>query len=57
MSRSREKVVSSLRKIFKSNTAKDESPEEKIPEAEGTMKKQGVFPESPGKRIRRLDKK
>ncbi|KAM7354555.1 ubiquitin-conjugating enzyme E2Q-like protein 1 isoform 1-T2 [Cochliomyia hominivorax] len=57
MSRSKEKVVSSLRKIFKSNTTKDETPEEKNNEAEGTVKKPAVFPESPGKRIRRLDKK
>ena len=57
MSRSKEKVVSSLRKIFKSNTTKDETPEEKNPAEEGTAKKPVVFPESPGKRIRRLDKK
>lgn len=57
MSRSKEKVVSSLRKIFKSNTTKDETPEEKNPAEEGTAKKPAVFPESPGKRIRRLDKK
>lgn len=58
MSRSKDKVVSSLRKIFKSsNSTKDELPEEKSPEQEGTVKKPAVFPESPGKRIRRLDKK
>lgn len=57
MSRSKDKVVSSLRKIFKSNTTKDETPEEKNPEAEATAKKPAVFPESPAKRLRRLDKK
>ncbi|XP_075154104.1 ubiquitin-conjugating enzyme E2Q-like protein 1 [Haematobia irritans] len=59
MSRSKDKVVSSLRKIFKSNNvSKDENPEEKKNiDADATAKKPAPFPESPGKRMRRMDKK
>lgn len=59
MSRSKEKVVSSLRKIFKSNNVpKDEVTEEKnLADADATAKKPVAFPESPGKRIRRLEKR
>ncbi|XP_005177574.1 ubiquitin-conjugating enzyme E2Q-like protein CG4502 [Musca domestica] len=56
MSRSKEKVVSSLRKIFKSkNPSNDDLAEDKKPsEADSTAKKPT---DSPGKRIRRLEKK
>ncbi|XP_073821104.1 ubiquitin-conjugating enzyme E2Q-like protein 1 isoform X2 [Musca autumnalis] len=56
MSRSKEKVVSSLRKIFKSkNPSNEESADEKKPSeaVDGTAR----HGDSPGKRMRRLEKK